>query len=291
MMMIFRNRFGLVLFVSMLAPVAASACETQLSHTSRVVEIIDGHTVRLDDGGVVRLMGALAPEPPRWWKGPGEWPPVKLARTGLAELLLDKQIEVRFAGAEARRDRHERLLAQLYLVDGAERIWVQAHMIRQGLARAYSLKGHHGCVRDLQRLEQGARDARKGLWRKGLYTITQAAKPGKLSKRLGSYQLVEGRVISVANVRQWTFLNFSGNWRSDFTVAIKAADRRQFSSRGPALAKLEGKRVLVRGWVERWNGPVIKATHPEQIEVLAEQIEVLAEQIEVLDAESQPAVK
>jgi hypothetical protein len=54
----------------------------------------------------------------------------------------------------------------------------------------------------------------------------------------------------------------------------------------------------VRGWIERWNGPVIKATHPEQIEVLAEQIEVLAEQmevlaeqIEVLDGESQPAVK
>lgn len=91
-------------------------------------------------------------------------------------------------------------------------------------------------------------------------------------------------MASVANVRQWTFLNFSDNWRSDFTVAIRATNRRQFLSRGPALAKLEGKRVLVRGWIERWNGPVIKATHPEQIEVLAEQIEVL-------DGKSQPAVK
>jgi hypothetical protein len=26
--------------------------------------------------------------------------------------------------------------------------------------------------------------------------------------------------------------------------------------------------VRVRGWIERWNGPVIKATHPEQIEIL-----------------------
>jgi len=271
MMMIFRNPYGLVLFLSVLAPVAASACETQLSHTSRVVEIIDGHTVRLDDGGVVRLMGALAPEPPRWWKGPGEWPPVKRARAGLADLMQDKQTEVRFSGAEAKRDRHDRLLAQLYVVDGAERIWAQGHMIRQGLARAYSFKGHHGCVRDLQRLERGARDARKGFWRKGLYSITQAAKPDKLSKRLGSYQLVEGRVTSVGEVRQWTFLNFSSDWRSDFTVAIKASDRRKFLSRGLELAKLEGNKILVRGWIERWNGPVIKASHPEQIEVLAEE--------------------
>ncbi len=247
----------------------ASACETQLSHTARVVEIIDAHTVRLDDGGVVRLMGVLAPETPRWWKGPGEWPPLKRARTGLAELLQDKQIEVRFFSGETKRDRHDRFLAQIYAVDGAERIWAQGHMIRQGFSRAYSLKQHFGCVRDLQRLERGARDARKGLWRKGVYSITRAAEPGKLSKRLGSYQLVEGRVISVGEVRQWTFLNFSSDWRSDFTVAIRAADRRKFLSRGLDLAKLEGKQVLVRGWIERWNGPVIKATHPEQIEVLS----------------------
>ena len=264
-------RSGLLLFLSVLVPGAASACETQLSHTARAAQIIDGQTVRLDDGSVVRLIGALAPEPPRWWKGPGEWPPVKRARAGLAELLQDKQIEVRFAGAEVRRDRHERLLAQLYVVDGAERIWAQGHMLRRGLARAYSLKGHHGCARDLQKLERDARGARAGLWRKGPYSIVQAASPGKLSKRLGSYQLVEGRVSSVGETRQWTFLNFTDDWRSDFTVAIRAADRKQFQSSGLVLAKLEGRLILVRGWIERWNGPVIKATHPEQIELQSTQ--------------------
>ena len=222
-----------------------------------------------DDGSVVRLIGALAPEPPPWWKGPGEWPPVKRARVGLAELLQDKHVEVRFAGAEARRDRHDRLLAQLYAVEGAERIWAQGHMLRRGLARAYSLKGHNGCARDLQGLERKARDARKGLWRNGLYSITQAANVTRLSKRLGSYQLVEGLVRSVGEVRQWTFLNFSDDWRSDFTVAIRAADRRRFQNSGLTLAKLKGRRILVRGWIERWNGPAIKATHPEQIEVQA----------------------
>ena len=35
-----------------------------------------------------------------------------------------------------------------------------------------------------------------------------------------------------------------------------------------ALEELEGKEVRVRGWIEWWNGTVIKATHPEQIEIL-----------------------
>lgn len=268
--MIFRVRSTLVLFLILHFPGAVSACETQLSHTARVTQIIDGQTVRLDDGSVVRLIGALAPEPPPWWKGPGEWPAVTRARAGLAELLQDRHVEVRFAGAEARRDRHERFLAQLYAVEGAERIWAQGYMLRRGLARAYSLKGHYGCARDLQALERKARDGRKGLWRKGLYSITQAASVTQLSKRQGRYQLVEGLVRSVGETRQWTFLNFSDDWRSDFTVAIRAADKKQFHKRGLTLAKLEGRVILVRGWVERWNGPVIKATHPEQIELQAE---------------------
>ena len=69
MMMIIRGLFwqtlfGLVLIWSAAVPGALHACETKLSHMSRVVDIIDGHTVRLDDGAAVRLMGALAPEPP-----------------------------------------------------------------------------------------------------------------------------------------------------------------------------------------------------------------------------------
>jgi hypothetical protein len=64
MMMTFKTPCGLALFLSVVVPGGVHACETQLSHTTRVVEIIDGQTVR--------LMGALAPEAPPWWKGPGE---------------------------------------------------------------------------------------------------------------------------------------------------------------------------------------------------------------------------
>ena len=34
---------------------------------------------------------------------------------------------------------------------------------------------------------------------------------------------------------------------------------------------LEGKRIRVRGWLKKYNGQMIAATHPEQIEVVANQ--------------------
>jgi hypothetical protein len=156
----------------------------------------------------------------------------------------------------------------MFVLRGEERIWAQGHMISAGLAQAYSFKGHRACARSLQEKERNARAARSGLWRKGHYKVLPATDIEALSKRGGSFQLVEGTVLTVGKKSQWTFLNFSSDWRTDFTVAIRAGDRRAFQGSDVVLETLEGKKIRVRGWIERWNGPVIKATHPEQIEVL-----------------------
>jgi micrococcal nuclease len=41
-----------------------------------------------------------------------------------------------------------------------------------------------------------------------------------------------------------------------------------FTAAGIDLKALAGKRLRVRGWVMWRNGPMIEATHPEQIELL-----------------------
>ena len=43
-----------------------------------------------------------------------------------------------------------------------------------------------------------------------------------------------------------------------------------FTAAGIDLTALAGKRLRVRGWVMWRNGPMIEATHPEQIELLAD---------------------
>ena len=252
------------------AHAAQADCETRSTHTATVIRVVDGQTLRLDDGSEARLIGALAPETPLWWKGDKVWPPAGWSRRALQQLAGSQKVELRFADGEPQRDRHGRFLAQLYVLRGEERIWVQGHMIGEGYAQAYSFARHRACARALQAREARARSAHNGLWRKGRFTVRQTAGVEALSKRHGSFQLVEGRVHSVGRTSQWTFLNFSGDWRRDFTVAIRARDRHRFKDSDVSLDALEGKIVRVRGWLERWNGPVIKATHPEQIEVLEE---------------------
>jgi hypothetical protein len=84
-----------------------------------------------------------------------------------------------------------------------------------------------------------------------------------------SYQLVEGRLLGAGEGAGRVDHNFARNWKSDFTIAVAYKDASAFAAEGidpKGLASIG----CVRGWVVWRNGPVIKATHPEQIELLAD---------------------
>lgn len=249
---------------------SAQTCDLEPSREGVIARVIDGETVALESGETVRLVGALAPSAPSWWKGEMPWRAAERGKKALEALVAGKAVRLATQGRE--RDRHKRLLAHMFLAQGDEALWVQGRLVSSGHARAYSLPGSTACLRALQRLEEEARAGKLGLWRDPFYQVARASEPGKLMKRRYSYEIVEGRVASVASLRKWTFLNFGTDYRSDFTVAIAAGDRRGFAPDIETDA-LEGRRIRVRGWIEFWNGPVIKATHPEQIELLAERIE------------------
>ncbi len=84
------------------------------------------------------------------------------------------------------------------------------------------------------------------------------------------FELVEGRVLDVATVRDRTYVNFGADWRDDFTLSLASRVRRLFEREGFDLESLEGRTVRARGWIKTYNGPMIDITHPEQIEVLNE---------------------
>jgi hypothetical protein len=66
------------------------------------------------------------------------------------------------------------------------------------------------------------------------------------------------------------YLNFTQDWRSDFTVSVERKDAVAFAAAGLDLKALQGKRLRVRGFLAWRNGPMIEASHPEQIELLPE---------------------
>jgi hypothetical protein len=86
---------------------------------------------------------------------------------------------------------------------------------------------------------------------------------------LKSWQIVEGKVESVATKNNRTYINFGKDWRTDFTVSIKSGDKRDFSKRGINPLDWGGKHIRVRGWLDEYNGPYIQINHPESVEILS----------------------
>ena len=136
---------------------ASDTCQLSASERATVATVEDGDTLVLTDGRTVRLIGALAPAPPLGWRDDTPWPMVRDTKAALAGLAEGKEVELKFGGR--REDRHGHLLAQTFVVDGEQRIWLQDVLIAQGLARAYSFPDNRACFRELAMREAEARKA------------------------------------------------------------------------------------------------------------------------------------
>lgn len=225
-----------------------------------VVEVVDGDTVLLDDGWQVRLVGIQAPKLPLGRVDFAKWPLADESKAVLEELVLDREVLLAYGGQ--RVDRHGRRLAHLFRSDG---FWIQGELLARGMARVYSFPDNRAIVAEMLTVERHARRQGTGIWGNPWYAIRA---PDNTGRDIGSFQLVEGRVVGAADVRGTVYLNFGNDWRKDFTVKVGKRDRKRFAADGFDLLALEDRRVRVRGWIDEYNGPMIEATHPEQIEVL-----------------------
>lgn len=232
----------------------------------RVVDVVDGDTLLLDNGLKVRLIGIQAPKLPLGRMDFETWPLAEDARQALADLALGQTVRVRFGGQ--RRDRYGRVLGHVFV--GDEQVWAQGALVAAGLARVYSFSDNRRCLAPLYRMEAQARAQRAGIWNGiDFYAIRHADRPQQIARRVDQYELVEGRVLHAERVGRRVYLNFGSDWHTDFTVTIEQAALNLFADRGLDPVKLQDALIRVRGWVELRDGPRIAVTHPEQIEVLA----------------------
>ena len=247
-------------------PVPESRCNLEAGPSQAVVRVLDAETVAVDDGSAVRLIGALAPRAPGADTDPPSWPAEVDARKALETLVLGRTIELAFAGR--RSDRYGRRLAQVFVDRDGERVWVQGYLLSHGHARAYALAGNTACLKELIAHEAVARESGQGLWASGAYKLRRATRTRELLERRNSFEIVDGRVALVAEKGKWVYLNFGADWRSDFSVAVPSRIKRSSPEAGAWLEALAGKRVRVRGWIERRNGPLIEVADLDQIEIL-----------------------
>lgn len=243
------------------------SCGLTAGEKEYVSSVVDGDTVVLKSGAQVRLVGIQAPKLPLGRKGFEPWPLGDEAKAALEALALHRR--VRLFNGKTRLDRHGRILAHL-LVETAngDLVWAEQHLLEAGFARVYSFADNRACVEEMLSLERAARAQQRGMWADAFYDIRSQWQSGRY---LGTFQLVEGKVLDVAEVRTGVYLNFEENWREDFSVFIARRDLRRFGGKEHELANLKGQWIRVRGWLKLRNGPMIDVSHPEQIEIPGEQ--------------------
>ncbi|MFT3732493.1 MAG: thermonuclease family protein [Hyphomicrobium sp.] len=258
--------------VGLLAPFAAAAetvnapsqCTLDPGPIRTVTRVVDGETLVLDDGKVVRLIGALSPRARDADAAAGAWPPETETIRALSDFVLAKRVKLAFSGRKV--DRYGRSLAQVFVLDHGREEWLQGRLLAGGFARAYGLPESFACAHELMAHEAEARRQRLGLWSNGIYRTRPADHPGELMRERGKYERVMGTIVSVGRTKGATYLNFSSDWRTDFTARIDKKVLAANPEFDKSLDGLANKTVIVRGWIERRNGPLIDIADPSQVE-------------------------
>ncbi len=265
----FRVRQFATLLAGALLSGTASADDKKLTagEIGHVESIVDGDTLFLDSGLKVRLSAMQAPKIPLGRPGYPTWPLGQEAKEELGNIANGKRVQLFYGGL--RRDRYDRALAQVFLIDenGQPGVWLQEEMIRRGFARVYTWPDTWQNSSKLYSAEIDARDNNRGIWSDDFYRV-RSPEPNSLAQDMDSFQIVEGIVTSVAKVRSNVFLNFGADYRTDFTLFLDKAGQKNFKKSGLDPQSLEGARIRVRGWVELENGPMMILDHPERIELL-----------------------
>lgn len=233
----------------------------------KVLRVIDGDNFILEGGLNIRLAGVEAPQSAVKSQGREAWPFADEAKAALSGLIRSRQVQLYYGGQA--RDRYDRAVAQVYSLDGLGRrdIWVQAEMVRLGLARVMSWPDEYLDIAQLYPLEIEAREKGRGIWSDPFYRV-RSPNSNLLAQDVDSAQIVEGIVTSTADVRGRIYLNFGADYKTDFTLAIAKKHVKRFTALGLDPVELEGARVRARGWIELVNGPMIWLDHPERLEVL-----------------------
>ena len=116
--------------------------------------------------------------------------------------------------------------------------------------------------------EDEARRAKRGLWADDAFAVRAADDMARLEQDAGTFQIVQGRIVSAQRRSNTVYLDFGADYRSDFTVMIPKDALPAFTAAGVKPVKLAGRTVRVRGWVSRFNGPAVEVTGPAGLEIL-----------------------
>lgn len=219
-----------------------------------VTKVIDATTFLGKDGTIYQLAGLDVPEPIQ-----------NETRKILAGLIEGKEVRLYVTKSQdkGRLNRMGHSIAHVQLREGD--VWVEGALLESGLARVRTTSTNPEMAKQLYASEEKARAAKHGIWANH---DTAVLSPDDASTKLNSFQIIEGKVKTVAVLTNKIYVNFGADWKKDFTIGIDTNARRTLARAQMDPQQWTGKNIRIRGWVENYNGPYITLDHPQQIEFL-----------------------
>ncbi len=264
----FRQTIGVALFIITLSVFYANSYADTMNEeglldprltnggTATLTAILPGGILQLQDGRQVKIAGIEIP--------PGYESKTEKYMYEFSGLNKSPAVPVRLYYDKTREDRYGRIIAFVYSND-----WVgfAESIVQQGYARAHSAPDNRAVATTLIGLDREARGYGNELWARPEYAVLT---PEQIldKKYWDRFQIVEGRVRDVAEIKKTFYLNFGDDWKTDFTAVIPVNARSLFTAAKIKPKDLKNILVRVRGFTQYRNGPSIELTHPELLEIL-----------------------
>ncbi|AYC34614.1 thermonuclease family protein [Pseudomonas cavernae] len=213
-------------------PLAQAGCPLPGQLPSfKVQRVVDGDTLKLEDGRSVRLIGLNAPELAH--QGRSTEPFAETARRRLQELVAANDNRVGLRLGQQAKDHYGRILAHAYDARGRN---LEAELLAAGLGYQVAVAPNTALVVCQHAAEAEARQAGRGLWR-------QAPVQSPQQLQAGGFALIRARVVGIERNRGGLWLELDG------PLVLHIAPKQLTRFDLPALQALSGRRIEARGWV------------------------------------------
>lgn len=262
---IFKTKFYPVILVIILLSLFLLLPKTTDKQAGKVKYVIDGDTIELYDGRVVRYIAVDTPAIKQQQGGKWIFSPEPFsieARDFNDNLVLGKQIRLEFDLQE--KDRYGRVLAYCFLKTKDKEIFINQKILEEGLGYVTITLPNVKYFESFIQAQRQAQHEQKGLWRQ-----QKAISPKEANKYIGEKKIVEGKVVDVAQTRRSIVLKFHKRKHSYLKLVIFKNYLNNFLKLNidPKTYYLK-KEIRVFGVINEYSGPEMAVFHPLEIEIL-----------------------
>ena len=223
--------------------------------TGFVIEVVDGDTIRLKSGALIRYLGLNSPETKSrdsgsWVNKESYWG--RKAYLINKELVLNKQIRIEYD--KKKKDKYKRLLGYVFAGD----VFVNKNIIQEGLAVIDVRSPNFKYVDLLADSFKNALDKKKGIWSNTGFIDLE-----KASLFEGDVVAVKGKILDVYEGKEvYIFLMPLG-----FKIVLFKNNSLLFKSMN--FMELKNKQVKVYGMIKKYKKHFeMVIHHPYQLEAV-----------------------